>query len=308
MFKLILMWAITILFIGCIESPKNKNKSPNLTGNRDNQNEPLPEPIPSPEPVPNRPLPKCEVICDNSQELFKETDQFSYLSFVNFGFRGIGRCRGHAIITQNLAKLAFFDHSDRSCVKSAYDSQCASNALEQIKNILSYKAEKIIGFPDILTMSEHPKIKAYLKMRVRSISHKYSARTVVPENPQSDNQFTNIFYELVARVERNHEPYIGIKGGAVGDHALLAYDYKRTAYGDTLCVRDSNFIPPNGLECRSIIYHQNGEIYYKRADLDPTKLFIFNLMTDENIRVEKYRVAQKKYCIKLNHLRNNCTL
>lgn len=307
MLKLISVWAMTVLLYGCFEGDTGNKKN---TNNRNGQNTPTPtpDPIPSPPPSPGEPTPKCEVVCDTSNTLFQQTDDYGYMSFVNFGFRGIGRCRGHAIVTQNLSKLAFFDKSDSSCVGSSYDDQCVSNALEAIKNILRYQAQKIVGFPDILSLSSHPKIEAYLKMRVRSISHKYSARSVRPVDPRHDNVYLNTFDEIARRIEMKHEPYIGIKGGTVGDHALLAYDFKRTQYGETLCVRDSNYIPPQGLECKSIVYHQDGEIYYKRADREATKLFIFNLMTDEDLRVQKYQVAQKNYCIEVNSKLGLCAL
>ena len=307
--KLIMIWATTILLVGCLDNKNKKNPTEIIRDIVDGtpQDLPLPSPDPAPSPRPDV-KPKCSEYCNTKNGLLKAVDDYAFMSFVNFGYRGIGRCRGHAIITQNLSKLAYFDKNDRSCEASDYNSECSSIALEKVKNILNYQAQKIPGFSDIYTLSQHPKINAYLKMRVRSISHKYSARSVRINNPRYEDEFKNIFYEIIRRIEKQHEPYIGIKGFSIGDHALLGYEYKKTSYGDTICVRDSNYIPMYGLNCQSILYMEDDKIFYKRADLSATQLFIFNLMTDEDARVTKYEAAQKSYCLANAPVEGHCSL
>jgi len=252
-------------------------------------------------------LSKCTDYCaTNSQEMFVHKE-FSYLNFTNFGYRGIGRCRGHALVTQKLSHLLEFDDNN-NCINSNWNSPCVNQALAAIENAMNLKASKVYGFKDLLSLSKNKRIESYLKMRVRSISHKYSARTIHINNPQSDIPSISMFYEIKDRLLDYDTPYIAIRGVGVGDHALLAYDHDFNQFGEVICVKDSNYIPRDGLKCKSFVYHQNGEVFYKRADLNPSLLFVFKLMSDENTRSISYKQQKKKYCLENAHKQKLCQL
>lgn len=253
--------------------------------------------------VPRRELPLCNSYCEDKNNLISNWDKYDYLSFTNFGFRGIGRCRGHAIITQQLSQLIHFDYSTK-CLGGS----CVDDALEKIKMALNFKAVTIKGFESLYELSSKPRIETYLKMRIRSISHKYSARGIEVDERYSDRREINLFYYVKDQVVLGHRPYIAIKGINIGHHALLAYEHSQNHYGEVLCVKDSNYIPINGLECKSFLFIKDEAIYYKRADLEPRMLFIFNVMTDDLIREQKYLKTQRNYCFANAHKNGLCRL
>jgi hypothetical protein len=268
---------------------------------------PILEPLPGQDSgnnqAPPKPLPKCNIYCNDSKNIFPKFDNYRFLSFTNFGYRGIGRCRGHAIITQQLAHLVHFENE--KCIDK---NQCALNALDKIKEALKFKAVKIKGFQNLYELSQNQLIKNYLMMRVRSIGHKYSARSLNVSDRYSDIREINLFYHFKDQVMSGFSPYIAVKGERLGHHALLAYDFNRNEFGQVLCVKDSNYIPNDGLECKSFIYHDQNGVYYKRADLSPQRLFIFNAFTDDSLRYQKYIDAQKKFCFETAPKFGECAL
>lgn len=264
---------------------------------------PLPDDRAQNDEEPRREIPLCKTYCEDKNNIISEWDKFDYLSFTNFGFRGIGRCRGHAIITQQLSQLIHYDNSTK-CL----GGNCVDIALESIKMALNFKAVTIKGFKNLYELSAVPRIEAYLKMRVRSISHKYSARGIEVDERYSDQREINLFYYIKDQVILGHRPYIAIKGVNIGHHALLAYEHSQNHHGEVICVKDSNYIPKNGLECKSYLFIQDEAIYYKRADLEPRMLFIFNVMTDDLMREQKYLKTQRNYCLANAHKNGLCRL
>ena len=73
------------------------------------------EPSDLPEPTPDPQKPNCEVVCSKPLKYSSSNTGFDYLSFPNFGYRGIGRCRGHALVMQKFSMLAEFDDTQSSC-------------------------------------------------------------------------------------------------------------------------------------------------------------------------------------------------
>jgi hypothetical protein len=289
--KLLWMSAIMLL-IGCAEKDIDKIK-------------PILDPLPQApqDDEPSRELPLCNQYCNDESNIRPKDNRYDFMSFVNFGYRGIGRCRGHAIITQQLSHLVHFDNTSK-----CNDDQCIDNALSKIKEALKYKAVTIKGFKHLYELSKVPVIEQYLKMRVRSISHKYSARGIEVDSRYADSREINLFYYIKDQVLSGHESYVAVKGVNIGHHALLAYDHDQNHFGEVLCVKDSNYIPKNGLECKSFFFIQNGSIYYKRADLEPRLLFIFNVMTDDLLREQKYLDRLKQYCFETATAKGLCKL
>jgi hypothetical protein len=269
---------------------------------------------PAPNPNPDDPvnIPLCETICDKNSSILKGNDNdLNYMSFQNFGYRGVGRCRGMAIVGQKMAELAQFDNSGESCDTKDMSKSCKENLTMAVEEVMDFKVTTIKGFASLYHFSNHPQVQLMLKSYVRGISHRYRAVRAHIEDPIYENEKINIFYEIQRRVKLNQQPYIGVKGvKALGHHALLAYENDIRDSRDIICVRDSNIIPdPNeGERCQNYIFHQNGNVYYHRLERDDEFLTIFSLTNDEDKRVANYIQARYDYCIDSNYQAGNCRM
>lgn len=256
---------------------------------------------------PNTELPKCDSLCPNDTKVLKgNTGFWNFLSFENFGYRGIGRCRGHAIISQKFAELSEFESG--SLCNDPDSSSCLLHLKLGIAKILNFEVFKFIGFNSLYELTKHPYVKKRLIEEVRSISHRYNATQAVIADSSYDTLEISIFYEIIRRLKNNQQPYIGIKGTSVGHHALLAYDYKYDQGQEVICVRDSNLLPfESGESCRNKLFIKDSEVHYFRQEFEKhEKLVVFTLMSDEDLRVSKYIESRKNYCLNIAKTKKLC--
>jgi hypothetical protein len=245
-----------------------------------------------------RPNQSCSKSCFNDYRALKgKVDNRDYLAFANFGYKGIGRCRGHAIISQMLSELAIFDGKKERCLDGSTATSCLDIYRQQVKNIMQGNVEVIEGFENLYEFSKHPEIQNLLKQYIRSFSHRFNASKIPLPPHHYENDDVAIFYELLQRVKLNQRPYVGIRGINIGDHAVLVHDHSFNSHGNILCVHDSNIILHDGPDhCHNYFYVQEGKIMYQRYQKGSTELFVLSLTQDENIRVAKYIQARYNYC------------
>lgn len=246
-------------------------------------------------------IPTCEELCPNDHSILKEDfGKFDYLSFANFGYRGIGRCRGHVIVSQKFLYLAQFDASPTDCRGKALSSACLSYAQEAIDKVMSFEVAVIKGFRNLYEFSSHPEIKKMLKREVRSVSNRYRAVSGSIHDESHPTRESNVFHEALRRVELNQSPYLGIYGANVGHHALLAYGSQFKNGRKVLCVRDPNIIvrSARGERCQSFVYADSvGTVRYLKLGDFAEPLKVFELYSDEEERVERYIAARKSACL-----------
>ncbi len=232
-----------------------------------------------------------------------EDSGYSYLSFPNFGHLGVGRCRGHALVTQKLSQLAYFSTTD-GCDLS--DIKCIASYKAGINNVLNFVPHHFSGFKSIYDLSSVPELKTFLRNKVASISHRYRAGTGNITITAHDDPKLNIFYELEKRILNADLPYVGIKGILSGAHALLLYDIGTAGKYDVLCARDPNIVLERAENCESYLYQEDGNIYYKRFDRAPDLMTKFLLTSDEDIRSSRYVESNRLNCESIAKAKKLC--
>jgi len=246
----------------------------------------------------------CEKYCSDKNHFEEiEDNGFSYLSFPNFGYNGVGKCRGHALLTQKMTFLAKFDESPGCDLE---ESTCLDIYRKGIYKIKKYGTFKIKGFKNLLEFSSHHKIKPILRNIVKYTPHRYKTGVAYIENPIYPTKEENNFYEIKRRLTLGHYPYVGIFGPKTGNHGLIAYEDTFKGSQNIICAKDPNIILDNAENCDNYFYLEEGQIYYKRLNRDEDKLSKFNLTGDEDKRVEKYRKALTKNCIQESRAQNLC--
>lgn len=247
-----------------------------------------------------RVIPKCADTCPKDFRILKgKNNDRDYLAFANFGHRGVGRCRGHAIVNQKVYELSNFKYDTKlDCNTTKLSDECKKIVSEKINKIMNFQVQDFPGFKNLYEFSNHPQIKEMLKSYVRSIGHRYRALRAEIRDRNYENEKEAIFHEVIMRVKERQRPYIGIKGAAVGNHAVIAHEERFIDKRSVLCVHDSNIILHQYKDnCHNYLYMEDGDVYYKRHNMDSTILYILSLTNDEDKRVAKYIEARYNYCI-----------
>lgn len=258
-----------------------------------------------------RETPKCNDICFNDYRALKgKNNNRDYLAFANFGYRGIGRCRGHAIVNQKVYELTNFkDDTLLNCNTKILSDECKEIIADKLQRLMNgNEVQSFPGFKNLYQLSNHPQVKQILKSYVAGISHRYRAvRAQIRDMDQYDSLFEAIFYEVTYRVKENQRPYIGIQGAKVGHHAVLAHSLEYKNEGEVICVHDSNIIfHDDEDQCQNYIYLQKDSVYYKRHKQEATILYTFSLTSDEDKRVEQYIQARYAHCVASNKANRRC--
>jgi hypothetical protein len=228
------------------------------------------------------------------------TNKKNYLAFENFGSNGIGRCRGHSIVSQTMEMLAKFNPRLPHPCQNLDEYECYNTMYELITKILNGSIQTIGGFDSLYTFSQDPEAQRVLKLKVASISHRYSASDSPLESYEYGSDNTNVFYDVIRRVKLRHRPYIGILGKfRIGNHALVAYKLQYLQKIPTICVRDPNIVITDKPyeNCQNYLYLKNNEIFYHQINIDrDEELLSASLQTDEDERVQNYINIHYKSC------------
>lgn len=290
-----LLILITFVFItSCDFNESKKPKDPTIADTNIPSEVPNQE-DPTPENPPIRELPLCSELCENSNKIIKSNRSgFSYLSFPNFGHRGVGRCRGHALVTQKFSILAKFQKYG-GC--DLTDSFCLNELKRGVDIVLNYGVYIFKGYESLFELSKEPVISDYLYNKVKLIGHRYSAGPGAIDDPVYDNSNLNVFYELRKRASFGQLPYVGVVGRQTGSHALLVYGVEYHGSMDVLCVRDPNIVLGVKEDCQSFLYVENSQVFYKRLDRSADHLTRFQLTSDEDRRIRRYTLSLHKACI-----------
>jgi hypothetical protein len=226
----------------------------------------------------------------------------TYLSFENFGYRGIGRCRGHAIVTQTMDYLAKFDPAAPHPCTDQDERTCYETLYELITSILKGEIRKIGGFSSLYEFSLDPLARRILRIKVASTSHRYDASDAVLESYEHPSMNQNVFHDVLKRLKKGHRPYLVIEGtGRIGAHALLAYKKQLINDMQVICIRDPNVVLENGMPeaCQNYLYQQDDHVFYQQLGFEKDeKLWELSLKSDEDQRVELYIKLHYEECLK----------
>lgn len=254
----------------------------------------------------------CNKKCTNNFEVIPESkDPQGYLAFPIPGHLGIGRCRGHAIITQQFNMLSRFQPENKvnDCGPKNMSSKCVSFYSGLIEKITKEnKVAEIPGFSSLAEFSSTPAIYKILYKKVIGYSHKYYANPGHLEEEKFSRK-NSVFNELVNRVKNRQQPYIGIKGLGVADHAILATGVRKIGRQEVICVSDSNqrsFNPLREDPCENYIQMVAGTPTYKTRKGQTKPLIKFNLYSDEDKRLQSYVQAWQDECQKQKSSAQEC--
>jgi hypothetical protein len=245
---------------------------------------------------------ECKKMCHDNYQALPETYRTdSYLSFPNYFRGGPGRCRGHAIVTQQFSMLGRFGKGANpdKCGPQNMSGTCAALYKGIIADISTgKKVRDIPGFPSLLAFSSVDPMKNILRSNVQSYSYKYSAGYGYV-GPKEGNRDTNVFLEIFKRAKNNQKPYVGIKTSFGGDHAVLVTGVKYINGAQVLCVSDPNekdYDSFQNPDCEVYIEMKNGRPHYQTSE-GSSGLSKFNIMSDEDDRTVGYVDAWKDWCI-----------
>jgi hypothetical protein len=308
--KILLILIIMFSFTACEFDAKDgdsKKGSPENAGPRkpdSSDDEPTPTPIPEPTPEPPvSNLPTCKKYCERNHFEDLIDDGYSYLSFTNFGHRGVGRCRGHALITQKMSMLAEFIPGTRCNLEN---ENCLAKYKKSIDDITEFKTAKFVGFKNLFDLSRDPRLKRYLRHLVSMTSHRYRAvQGYMATRPYATEQM-NMFVELTRRVENYQLPYVGVLGKLTGAHALLIYKKDFMNGRLILCARDPNFKTETTEACENYFYHEEGKVYFKRYSKPADLMSSFKITSDEDQRTIKYKQSLNSRCMSNSLASNLC--
>ncbi|MBA2405445.1 MAG: hypothetical protein H0V66_11785, partial [Bdellovibrionales bacterium] len=146
----------------------------------------------------------------------------NYLAFENFGYKGIGRCRGHSIVSQTMEMLSRFAPAKPHPCVGQDETTCYSTLHKLITEIMSGKIKTIGGFDSLYDFSRDPVALRILRTKVASISHRYFATESQLESYEYGGENKNVYYDIIRRLKLNHRPYVGILGKyRIGNHAVV---------------------------------------------------------------------------------------
>lgn len=211
-----------------------------------------------------------------------------YLAFPNFGYRGIGRCRGHALLTQKLLLLMRFDPTDSTPLDCDTDPiVCRKKVRSLLAEVEQGNPVVIPGFASLAEFSAHPVIKPILRGKIISYGHTYMANRL--PLPGTEPRSVLVLKEAMRRVELNQLPYLGLEGAKVGDHGVLGYAVEPKAGMKVLCIRDPNIVPAQGREeCDNYMFQDESKVRYIRY-ARPEDTIRVEITDDEDRRIDQYR-------------------
>lgn len=211
-----------------------------------------------------------------------------FLSFPNFGYRGVGRCRGHALLTQRL--LYFFRFNSRAqkdwdCLKDPND--CRLKLQEALRSASRNEVVIINGYKNLRELSQDDYSQVIFRNEILKFPSRYSATPISLTSTLPRQRA--LFKDIKRRLKLNHLPYISIKGQAVGSHGVLAYKKLMKQGKSVICVRDPNIIPRSGREeCLNYFYESESAIRYVR-DQREDSLVRLEIFSDEEARLSSFR-------------------
>jgi hypothetical protein len=186
-----------------------------------------------------------------------------------------GYCWGHANVTAQFNRMAFFDRNQRPPfnINSTNPTE-QRNAITYYKDLIdkvtSNKATSIPGFGNLAELSELPALQSYIADKVAE-SWADSAMTFqglyvgLRPGHQGADHYRRIFAQTKERLDMGIQPIISFTryNQSFDTHATLVSHYEETPNGIKLCLRDSNLPSQQAASCTNAMYlDQEGRCIY----------------------------------------------
>jgi hypothetical protein len=178
----------------------------------------------------------------------------------------MGYCWGHARLTSQFNRLAFFDGSKKAPYDlHSEDLQEQRNAIKYYKGLIDKisknKSVDIPGFPDLQSLSSEPSLQSYIADKVaegwadQAMSWQGLGVSLGAKS-KSDSKYQEILEATKERLDMNMQPTLvfTFKGQPFFTHASLVSHYEKLDDGSIkLCMRDNNFPESNAAKCEDYI-------------------------------------------------------
>jgi len=226
----------------------------------------------------------CEKLCPDNFDIFKRenhkklSDKTNSFSFRNFG--PFGYCWGHASLTQQFNRLAFFD-KNKKLPKELIVNESDSDETKYAKNEkLSEYYEDLI---DKVTDNEVVSIPGYSSLKEFSEDYSGALRETVRDEwagnamsfsgagvaahfwSEDGDDRKDFAKDVKSRLDNNMQPLIVFtaKNSPGLTHALLVDSHKEDKDGNiTLCLRDNNYKNNSNCENKMKINVKTGKTTY----------------------------------------------
>lgn len=267
----------------------------------------------------------CSSLCPNDLSIFKRTSSLSELSkkenSLSFNnarsmavsdFKGTaGYCWGHASLTSQFNRLAFFNEADTN-MKEKLDYPAGSSERQEaltyykraINSIGANQVAHFPGFANLHELSSHPDLQSYLANKVakawanRAMSFQ-GMTTALAARPMSSEKSVALLKTIVEKVDDHQQPQVifTAKGKVGKTHALLVSHYKKTKDGLVICLRDNNYSPSMNGDCKNrMTMNKLGGLVYNDPSNEWGELGGVRLAHNDNADALKQFHSLKKEC------------
>jgi hypothetical protein len=264
----------------------------------------------------------CHILCPEGFEIFKHpsgmtckklSQEKNSLAFRNDSIpskhqQTQGYCWGHARMTSQFNRLAFFKPNNTPPYNLNSTSLEEQNKAIEFYKVLIDKVSKneavdIPGFPDLMSLSEHPAFQSYIGDKVakswadnamswQGLSSGFGSSKL------SNEKYTKVFKDIKERIDMNMQPTIVFtsRGTNFYTHSVLVSHYEEFQDGSIkLCLRDNNNPESNSSACidSMTIDPQNGLMYSDWGEIGSIRL-AHNENPDANAQVASLKEKCKK--------------
>lgn len=266
----------------------------------------------------------CETLCPIGFNIFKHpaemtckslSDEKNGLAFRNSAVpsnheQTQGYCWGHARVTSQFNRLAFFKPESRAPfdIKSKDESE-QNKAIEYYKELIdkvsNNEAIDIPGFPDLNSFSRHPALQSYIGDKVakswsdNAMSWQGLATSLGSEK-RTKEEYSKVFKDIKERIDLNMQPTIVFtsRGSKFYTHAVLVSHYEEIGNGKIkLCLRDNNNPESNAKTCQdSMTLDETNSLYY--SDWGWGEIGAVKVAHNENADANAQEESLRKKCQK----------
>lgn len=198
-----------------------------------------------------------------------------------------GYCWGHARLTSQFNRLAFFNSNQKPPANlNSSDLGVMKKSLDfykkQIDKIANNQVAEFPGFKSLRDLSDHPALQTYIADKVatgwaeQAMSWQ-GLSTSLSSSQKSNSDYSEVFNDIKEKLDLNIQPTIVFtsRGSKFRTHAVLVSHYEKLNNGNLkLCIRDNNAPESNAAPCRDhmTIHPEKGLIYSRWGTIGGIKV------------------------------------
>ena len=194
-----------------------------------------------------------------------------------------GYCWGHAKVTSQFNRLAFFKPDlapphDLNSTDEAEQNRAFEFYKDLIDKVNKNQATDIPGFRNLNELSSNPAFESYLGDKVAKTWANEAMSwqglgAITNARKQSQSKYQEVINQVKERIDLNMQPTIVFnpRGEGMYSHAVLVSHYETRPDGSVkLCIRDNNYPESNAQSCRDQmwLHPERGLVYDQGGGLE----------------------------------------